>query len=168
MKIIYGVVFFLLLSSFASAGEIDLLANKYRHDKSLIPKQLKSSDKIKRIAIEKTGCYGTCQAYYFSVTSEGEVDYEGYEYAKFKGKRHGNIESNNLDRTFEYLNAIKYLEYPLEFGQPGPDIQFIYTLAETEHGIKVVATYGDSMPAEMWAAEKLIEDLISEVKWVKK
>lgn len=166
----YLLIFLLSLSLPLFAGEIDSLATKYEKDPSSIPKNIKAVDKILRIGFERTSCDGSCRSYYLSITSGGEVKYEGYEGVKLKGKHHGTILYDaDLERTIEYLASIKFLEMPFEFGSICLDCASTYLMAESSNGIKLVALNDDNVvPLEAWVASQLIEHLLTEVRWEKK
>ena len=166
----YLLVCILSLSLPLFAGEIDSLATKYEKDPSAIPKNIKATDKILRIGFERTSCDGSCKSYYLSITSDGDVKYEGYEGVKLKGKRYGTILYNaDLERTIEYLASIKFLEMPFEFGAICLDCASTYLMAESTNGIKLVALNDDKVvPLEAWVASQLIEHLLIQVQWEKK
>lgn len=176
MKIL---VFGLFLISIAAHGQVDRITAKSmfeilfsnwqemnRGNTFQGMDQNKDYDQIQFIGLERTGCYGTCPVYEFLVRNNGEVEYVGFANVEKIGRYRGQIsELWKLNNLFKYIMEIEYFNFQNIYRARRTDSATVYTMVRIGSGSKAIMNYGNGGPAELWALEQLMDQVIEEVEW---
>lgn len=86
--------------------KIDTLTYKYDsfielNDKVII------DNKIKSIEIKTNFCFGNCPVFRLTINKNGEAEFDGIEFTKFKGKSKKQLTQRSVDEIFDIINYIE-------------------------------------------------------------
>ena len=120
---------------------------------------------VTEIGIERTGCFGTCPAYTFVITSAGKCRYEGGAHAKIEGKKTGSVSMIQYHRLAEFLRDMQFFALKDEYSASITDAASTFTTAVIAGKRKTIHNYAGLGPARLWAIEELLDGMLTEVKW---
>ena len=123
-------------------------------------------DQIQYIGLERTRCYGTCPAYDVLIRNNGEVEYAGHAYVEKIGRYKGQVDQWKLTNLFKYIMEIEYFDLQNIYRASVTDNPTVYTVVSINPGLpKAIMNYANAGPAELWALEQLIDQIIEGVEW---
>jgi hypothetical protein len=120
------------------------------------------------ITLARGTCYGFCPGYRLTITGDGTVKYEGYNYVRVCGTQIGKIDVDKvvgLVALFEKFDFFAFRDYEEVFYHDSPT----YWISLTIDGrTKQVAHYnGDiTSPTRLSILENRIDELSGSEKWV--
>lgn len=120
---------------------------------------------VTEIGIERTGCFGTCPAYTFVITSTGKCRYEGGAHAKIEGKKTGSVSMVQFHRLAEFLRDLQFFALKDEYSASITDAASTFTTAVIGGKRKTIHDYAGLGPARLWAIEQLLDGMLTEVRW---
>jgi hypothetical protein len=120
---------------------------------------------ITEIGIERTGCFGTCPAYTFVITSNGKCRYAGGAHAQIQGTRTGSVSIIEYHRLAEFLRDMQFFALKNEYSVSVTDAASTFTTAVIGGKRKTIHNYADIGPARLWAIEQLLDGMLKRVKW---
>jgi ankyrin repeat protein len=115
-----------------------------------------------RIALERTGCLGTCPVYRVEVHGDGTVLYDGLRWVALEGKHRGSVPRKNVEELVTKFREVNYYSLADEYAPPGTDLPGCETSIEIDGHIKRVRDY--------WAFDRLenaIDQLANTERWTK-
>ncbi len=123
------------------------------------------------ISISRSGCFGKCPAYSFSLTADGKAVYEGIAYVAKLGKHTAQVSKSDIDkflavetlhtRSLQSLND----KYPIK-GELVSDLPTTKTYVRLGNSGKLIVNNYDA-PKEVLDLEELIEQFAEKLNWVK-
>lgn len=130
------------------------------------------------ITLERGACFGTCPIYKVSVTSDGRVTFEGFNYTKIKGKATGRIKAKDFKNLVKEFEQIKYfsLDDKYEPGEPncGPaatDMPYVKSSIQLKGKTKSISHYqgcfGSEVVRALFALDRRIDEVARTAKWIK-
>jgi hypothetical protein len=120
---------------------------------------------ITEIGLERTRCYGTCPDYTVVIKSNGNVSYNGGMYAPRKGRFTGRVEPWKFDQLARYINEAGFAKFADSYTAGVTDNPTVYTGVVTRGKRKIVSDYAQSGPANLWAIENLLDNLVAQTVW---
>jgi Domain of unknown function (DUF6438) len=120
------------------------------------------------IALDRTGCFGTCPQYSIEVRGDGAVSYYGSWYAKYCGQWQGTIPESSVRELVSEFRAVDYFRLNREYPSGGPDLPTYTTAIAFDNVSKCVADYGGNlvgMPASVRKLEDAIDRLAGPEHW---
>ncbi len=119
------------------------------------------------IELERTPCFGTCQAYRLTLSRDGRARYEGLAFVKMMGVYTGEVDCvsfAHLCNAMERLNFIgmddKY------YASWTDDLSTILTLiGDGTNLVKRVDEYGGFGPIELWTLQQAVDAVGSRIEW---
>jgi Domain of unknown function (DUF6438) len=144
-----NVIFFLLLAATFSSCKSQKLASD-----TLI------------ISIEKTPCFGTCEAYKLDIYASGLVKFTGISNHQMIGKYQSTIEKLSLQEIRNKFREANFFSFKNEYTSKMSDLPTIYLYFKDGAVEKKIQDYYGA-PLKLKELEKLIEDLVVALKWKK-
>lgn len=140
--------------------------------------QDKTSSKKDVITLERGACFGTCPIYKVSVTSDGLVTFEGFNYTKIKGKVTGRIKARDFKKLVKEFEQIRYfsLDDTYEPGQPNcdpaaTDMPGVKSSIQLKGKTKSISHYQGCLHSEivraLFALDRRIDEVAGTAKWIK-
>jgi hypothetical protein len=120
---------------------------------------------ITEIGIERAVCFGLCPAYTFIAKSDGSFRYKGDKYVERTGEFTGTISVEQFHQLAQFIRDSGYSELEDAYDQSTTDCSTVYSSVVMRGKRKVVRNYASAGPTKLWAIERLIDDLMREVKW---
>lgn len=131
------------------------------------------------IALERSGCFGSCPSYVLTVFEDGVVRFEGRDFVKRRGIFLSRAPSSAVHALFAKVEAIGFWDMPNDFSgtrEVVRDGQTVLELAPTDHPSRFVTvemggrkkTIRDywNAPASLRDLEKSIDRVGDAEKWV--
>lgn len=122
----------------------------------------------KKITLERFGCYGTCPVYKIKLNIDGTVKYTGIKYVDKIGKYSGELFLLRYGKLCYMID--EYLEKYNEINYEAPwtdDETCIISLLMKNGTIIKITDYGRQGPIELWAIQKTIDGLVSNLELTK-
>ena len=122
------------------------------------------------LSISRSGCFGKCPAYSFSLTSDGKAVYDGVAYVSKLGKHTTQVPKKDIDKflleTEHALSLQQFKDkYPIK-GELVSDLPTTKTYIRLGNTGKLIANNYDA-PKEVLDLETRIENFAEGLKWVK-
>ena len=121
--------------------------------------------KISEIGLRRTECYGKCPVYKVVILANGSFLYIGEKHVQKLGKHTGKIRIWDLNKLFEFITEIGFMNLKDAYRNLETDHSTTYTYIVLDGQKKEIKNYGDSGPAVLWALEELIDMLLSVAEW---
>jgi hypothetical protein len=166
MKLLMVVFLFACVST-ASAGEIGDL---YHSSGGGVVRQTESfgdamGQGITEIGIERTACFGWCPVYTFIVKNDGTFRYSGEDYVERKGSFAGTVPKYDFNMLAQFIRESGYMDLADGYTNPVTDNPTVYTMVRMNGRRKIVSSYANAGPKELWAIEELIDHLLDKATW---
>ncbi|MFQ5875265.1 MAG: DUF6438 domain-containing protein [Dehalococcoidia bacterium] len=120
---------------------------------------------ITEIAMEATGCRGSCPEYYVVYNADGTAVYEGYKNVKLLGRHCGRIYQGTFALLVKAVQDIGYFQLLEHYSQPTTDAPSTYSSVVKNGQRKMVKAYASAGPGRLIALEGLIDSVESQVQW---
>ena len=86
-----------------------LIAIAFTSPSTQRPDSIAQSDAKLEITLERTGCYGTCPSYVVTLKGDGNVEYEGRDNVKMKGRQHGTVKTEVLKSLIDEFERAGFM-----------------------------------------------------------
>ena len=130
------------------------------------PEQIERTDHgIMEIGIEKTECFGDCQAYEARIRSDGTLVWRGHANVKRMGHRTGRVSQAMFHQIAILMRDSGFMKWADDYTLPVTDHQSVYTLVVAEKRSKIIRNYANAGPSQLWAIEQLIEKMLVQATW---
>ena len=123
------------------------------------------------MSISRSGCFGKCPAYTFSLTADGKAVYEGIAYVAKLGKHTAQVSKSQIDK-FLSLETLRITtlqsfndKYPIK-GELVSDLPTTKTYIHLGNTCKLIANNYDA-PLAVLDLETRIENFAEGLKWIK-
>lgn len=126
------------------------------------------SDSNKReffASIERSPCFGKCQAYKMTIYTDGFVEYEGFSSVDMIGKYTTTVGSKTLKAFRSQAIAIGFMEMKDKYDGMVTDLPSA-TTAIVVDGVKKEVYRRFDYPKRILTFEKYFDDLLSSQKWI--
>jgi hypothetical protein len=123
-----------------------------------------------RIKLQRTVCYGTCQAYSIEIRGDGSVTYFGGSFTSITGTQHELISRNVVVDLLNQFRAADYFSLKDRYHWNVTDNPTYTTSIEFDGHKKVVVDYvglEDGMPEVVEMLENSIDEAVGIEKWLK-
>ncbi|MFO1340529.1 MAG: DUF6438 domain-containing protein [Burkholderiaceae bacterium] len=107
-----------------------------------------------RIALRRTGCYGTCPSYWVEVRGDGQVTYRGYQYVVVEGTHHWKVEPSAAARLIELFKEADYFRLDGHYIADVTDLPAYVTRTKVGAQRKFVYNYGGGMTDGVFASTR--------------
>jgi len=111
------------------------------------------------------GCGEGCASFSVVFQADGTVSYFGYEHVTHLGKREGRINSHSFEQLARFVVELGFPDLHRTYSSTVTDHQATYFLVVIDKKKEVVMNYAEAGPAGLWALEKVIDNLLSQVEW---
>lgn len=126
---------------------------------------------ITQVGVERSPCFGECPVYAAVIHSTGLVEYTGRMYVKRIGDHRGQVGLYEFQRLAQFVAGTTFweMESYYDFRNASvSDAPASCVLVEAHGRRKLVSSYMDAGPPELWAIAGLIDLLLHGVKWEKR
>lgn len=168
-----------MLSSVAADLNITQLVDSNKGVHAMIPKEIFLGQKTSagEITLERTACFGTCPIYKLTITSDGNVTFNGIRFTKTIGTAKGKISASDFRQLVREFEQIDYFSLP-DF-LPGtavcprrvtdmPSANTSIKAKGKQNSVRHYYGCGDAGPlAGLIALEKKIDEVAGTQKWIK-
>lgn len=123
------------------------------------------------IRLERGMCAAGCPAYAVTITSEGEITFEGAVYTAKKGVAHAKVDAPRARDLFDAFERMSFRKRPANVGQGVVDVASA-TLTEKRGTTTVTVTDGaacsaaDSIEEGLCYLEQRTDEIAATAKWV--
>lgn len=128
------------------------------------PEDAKIRDAV--ITLQRTACFGTCPIYKLTVYGTGEVQYEGEDYVKVKGKQSASISAEKVKELVNEFYKINYFSLKDKYEGNITDLPTTFTSITIDGKSKQVENYYGA-PDSLNKLEDLIDEITNSAQWVK-
>jgi len=118
------------------------------------------------ISIEKTPCFGTCEAYKMEIFSSGLVALNGISNIKMIGNYQAIIEKQSLTKIQEQFRSADFFSFKSQYTGKVSDLPTTYLFFKDGEKEKMIQDYYQA-PAKLKELEKLVENLVETLHWKK-
>ncbi len=146
---VINVIFFLLFFAYSSSCKNQSLP----HETLLI-------------SLEKTPCFGTCEAYKLEIFSSGLVKFNGLGNHKMIGHYEARIEQQELRDIMEQFRVSDFFSFKDQYAGNVKDLPTTYIFFKDQMKEKTIQDYYNA-PMKLKELEQLIEGLVLSLKWRK-
>jgi len=141
-----------------------------RYEGALENRDLFSTDSlarasIKKITLERTSCYGTCQAYTLQIADSGEATFFGQEFAPRIGCFRGSIPKSTFLAIAVVFEEVGFFSLKGSYPLLVTDSPSTYLAASDGHREKVIWNYSNAGPAILWLLEQLLDWVGEGIVW---
>ena len=123
---------------------------------------------VMQIGIERTACFGECPVYSAAIHADGRVEYRGDWYVERMGKHSGKASLYDFHRLAQFIVGTGFWEMETQYDFADSvvtDCPSTYVRVATADRSKIVSSYADSGPPELWAIAGLIDLILHRVEW---
>jgi hypothetical protein len=118
------------------------------------------------ISLEKTPCFGTCEAYKLEVFSSGLVKFTGISNHPMLGKYQSEVSKVTLQDICDKFRSADFFSFKNEYTGKMSDLPTTYLYFKDGPNEKIIQDYYGA-PTKLKELEKIIEDLVTVLKWKK-
>ena len=68
----------------------------------------RAESQITKISLERTACFGSCPVYEITVDASGEVQFDGKNFVREKGRHRGTISPDDFARLVKKIEQINF------------------------------------------------------------
>ena len=166
------IAFVLASGIIAVGGEIASIHSNEARDKLGLNSKSRSHEEVEstihgitEIGIERTGCFGTCPAYTFTVKNDGSFRYMGEKFVERTGEFTGSVPVPEFNRLAQFIRDSGYMELEDSYTRSVTDNPTVFTMVVMNGKRRTVRNYANAGPTELWAIEQLIDDLMVKATW---
>ncbi len=105
-----------------------------------------------RIALQRTGCFGTCPDYRIELRGDGQVSYRGFRYVVVEGEHHWRVEPAAVARLVELIRKADYFKLDGYYVVEVSDNPTFVTSVSMGEQKKFVLDYGNDIAELPFAA----------------
>jgi hypothetical protein len=129
------------------------------------------------ISLERTACFGSCPVYIISVSSSGQVTFEGKAHVRELGTSTGQIPRQQVEALLIELQRAGYFEFPSRYAVSEPacgryvtDLPSAISSATLKGRTKRIEhDYGcGAAPGALMVLEQRIDEVLGTERWVEK
>jgi hypothetical protein len=146
---------------------IDLVPPERRPKRHVPAPALRPDSKVS-IALERTGCYGTCPSYSVTVSTEG-IAFEGSSFVVAQGKHTANVNADEVRHLAKRFAAADFYSMDSHYRASVTDNPtYILTITVDGHTKSVEDYVGswEGMPAVISELENQVDDFARTEKWI--
>jgi len=118
------------------------------------------------ITLEKTPCFGTCEAYKMQVFANGLVKFNGSSNHPMIGNYVSHIEKDSLAILISVFRDAQFFNFKDEYTSNDSDLPTVYVSFRDQGKKKTVKDYYKA-PSQLKDLEKKVEQLVTSLKWKK-
>jgi hypothetical protein len=126
------------------------------------------NNNVKEISMERVMSKEPYPVFKVTFRSNGEAIYEGKYFVDKIGTFIGTIDDTDFKKLSDLMEKLEFNSLREKYLVDGHDQPNVLTTLVYENQIKAVSNYGESGPVEIWAIEKVIDDLTEDIYWEKK
>ncbi len=153
---------FLLILSFAfflSCKQSEATTENSSATKNEALKETTPTEESLFLTMERTPCFGECPSYKISISSTGNVTYEGFRFAPKEGKHTKKLSTTQLNEIQSQIDALKIFDMEDKYDSPVTDIPSVHLLIVYNNQKKKILDRVNG-PKELKQFEKLIDHLV--------
>jgi hypothetical protein len=129
------------------------------------------------ITLERGACFGTCPIYKVTVSSDGKVTFEGFNYTKTKGKATARIKPKDFQKLVKEFEKIKYFSLDDKYepgtpncGQAATDMPYVKSSIQLKGKMKSISHYQGCVSSDivrsLFALDRKIDEVARTAKWI--
>lgn len=118
------------------------------------------------IILEKTPCFGTCEAYKMQIFANGLVKFNGLSNHRMIGNYVSHIKKDDLTVLINEFRDAQFFNFKDEYTSNDSDLPTIYLSFRDQGQEKTVKDYYKA-PSQLKDLEKKVEQLVTTLKWKK-
>ncbi len=138
----------------------------YVHDITIFKDNVPWGDlAIKRLSLQRSGCFGSCPVYRVQFFRGGKATYKGVSYTQRKGTYEGEVGYYGYGLLCSLVERLNLMGMSDDYQAGWTDDETITIEIETKDGIKTIADYGRQAPPEFQAFRALFDELSERTMW---
>lgn len=120
---------------------------------------------ITEIHLERTPCFGTCEADRVVFRKDGTCDYYGTRMVERLGHWQGRVSEEDYRRMADLVRKTRFFTLKDSYTRPVTDHPSILTTVRMGRRTKQVNNYADAGPARLWQLERTILGVTWGIEW---
>ncbi len=118
------------------------------------------------ISLEKTPCFGPCEAYKLEMFSSGLVKFNGIRNHKMIGTYEASLNQGELQKIVQQFRDSKFFSFKNQYTGNVNDLPTTYLYFKDQLNEKTIQDYYNA-PKELKDLEQVVESLIPTLQWKK-
>jgi Domain of unknown function (DUF6438) len=122
---------------------------------------------ISEIAIERTGCYGTCPIYWLRLRADGSAETDARAYTPHLGHHRGSLDPRRFQELANLVLELGFFGFDDSYSCLVTDSPTVYVSITRGKQRKIISHYAPDMtgPRALEIIEEKIDDYADEVHW---
>lgn len=123
--------------------------------------------KVSEISIERTRCFGECEAYSLTLHADGSVEFYGEDNTKPYNAHHGTIAVEYFDQLARLAEDIGWFGLGTNYACHVTDSPTTYTSIVRNKVRKTIRHYAPAMsgPPRLYFFERMLDDYRRHIEW---
>jgi hypothetical protein len=120
---------------------------------------------ITEIRLKRLPCYGKCPVYEVIIQADGRFRYVGEQFVERLGEHTGQVNLWSLNKLAQLIKDVGFMDLRPRYAVQATCKATVLTTVVMDSVKKKVSNYGGGGPAELWAIQELIDQLLLNAKW---
>jgi hypothetical protein len=153
----------LLLSCLVVGCDSQSPRNEAKPDKLIVP--VTEIRAVTEIALERTGCYGTCPVYKLAIKDDGSFRYHGGAYVERLGDHTGKITREQFTMLAKFAVESRFMTLNADYTAEVTDMETVITTVVMDGQKKTVQDYAGAGPERLQKFQTMIAESLKNAKW---